>query len=115
MLPLLMIPFVATFASPVSSGQHAVAYGVIAAVATGYGIVLARRFGAAAVVEGQRVREADILRVELHQPIGSPAFVLLVWPAAPTVINANPKAIATIAATSLRIMADAQARLATLK
>jgi hypothetical protein len=58
MLPLLMIPFVATFASPVSSGQHAVAYGVIAAVATGYGIVLARRFGAAAVVEGQRARAA---------------------------------------------------------
>jgi hypothetical protein len=61
------------------------------------------------------ITKADILRVELHQPIGSPAFVLLVWPAAPTVINANPKAIATIAETSLRIMADAQARLATLK
>jgi hypothetical protein len=41
MLSLLMIPLVATFASPVSSGQHAVAYGIIAAVATGYGIVLA--------------------------------------------------------------------------
>jgi MFS family permease len=40
MHPLLMIPVVATFASPVPSGQHAVAYGVIAAVATGYGIVL---------------------------------------------------------------------------
>jgi MFS family permease len=65
MLPLLMIPFVATFASPVSSGQHAVAYGVIAAVATGYGIVLARRFGAAAVVEGQRVRAATATAVAL--------------------------------------------------
>jgi MFS family permease len=65
MLPLLMIPFVATFASPVSSGQHAVAYGVIAAVATGYGIVLARRFGAAAVVEGQRVRAAVATAVAL--------------------------------------------------
>jgi Fusaric acid resistance protein-like len=65
MLPLLMIPFVATFASPVSSGQHAVAYGVIAAVATGYGIVLARRFGAAAVVEGQRVRAATATVVAL--------------------------------------------------
>ena len=66
MLPLLMIPFVATFASPVSSGQHAVAYGVIAAVATGYGIVLARRFGAAAVVEGQRVRAAHRDRGGAH-------------------------------------------------
>lgn len=55
MLPLLMIPLVATFASPASSGQQAVVYGVIAAIATGYGIALARRFGAAAVVEGQRV------------------------------------------------------------
>jgi hypothetical protein len=55
----------ATFASPVSSGQHAVAYGVIAAVATGYGIVLARRFGAAAVVEGQQVRAATATVVAL--------------------------------------------------
>ena len=55
------------------------------------------------------ITKADILRVELHQPIGSPAFVLLVWPAAPTVTNANPKAIATIAATSLRIMAEYKA------
>jgi hypothetical protein len=42
-------------------------------------------------------------------------LVLLVWPAAPTVSNANPKAIATIAAATVRIMAEAQARLATLK
>ena len=55
MLPLLMIPLVATFASPAASGQQSVVYGVIAAVATGYGIALARRFGAAAVVEGQQV------------------------------------------------------------
>jgi len=41
-----------------------VAYGVIAAVATGYGIVLARRFGAAAV-EGQRVRAAHATVVAL--------------------------------------------------
>ena len=65
MLPLLMIPLVATFASPVSSGLHAVAYGVIAAVATGYGIVLVRRFGGAAVVEGQRVRAATATVVAL--------------------------------------------------
>ena len=65
MLPLLMIPLVATFANPVSSGLQAVVYGVIAAVATGYGIVLARRFGAAAVVEGQRVRAATATVVAL--------------------------------------------------
>jgi len=65
MHPLLMIPLVATFPSPVPSGQQAAAYGVIAAVATGYGIVLARRFGAAAVVEGQRVRAAHATVVAL--------------------------------------------------
>jgi len=65
MLPLLMIPFVATFANPVSSGQHALVYGVIAAVATGYGIAITHRFGGAAVVEGQRVLPAVATAVAL--------------------------------------------------
>jgi hypothetical protein len=52
---LLMLPFVATFASPVTSGRHAVAYGVIAGIATLYGVVLDRRFKAPGVVEGQRL------------------------------------------------------------
>ena len=30
--PLLMLPFIATFASPVSSGRHAVAYGIYAGI-----------------------------------------------------------------------------------
>jgi hypothetical protein len=66
------------------------------------------------VLASGSITKADMLRVELHQPIGSPAFVLLVWPAAPTVTNANMKAIATIAAATVRIMAEAQARLATV-
>ena len=52
---LLMLPFVATFASPVTSGRHAVVYGVITGIATLYGVVLARRFKAPSVVEGQRL------------------------------------------------------------
>jgi hypothetical protein len=52
---LLMLPFAATFASPVSSGRHAVAYGVFAGIGLLYGVVLARRFKAREVVEGQRV------------------------------------------------------------
>ena len=51
---LLMVPFAATFVTPVSTGTDAVIYGAIVAIATGYGIVLARRFGAPAVVEGDR-------------------------------------------------------------
>jgi Fusaric acid resistance protein-like len=52
---LLMIPFAETFAAPTESGRDALAYGVIVALGALYGIVLARRFGAAPVVEGQRL------------------------------------------------------------
>ena len=51
---LLMVPYAATFVTPVSTGTDAVIYGAIAAIATGYGIVLARRFGAPPVLEGDR-------------------------------------------------------------
>jgi hypothetical protein len=56
-LPLLMVPFAATFVTPVSSGRDAVIYGAIVAIATLYGIVIARRFGAPAVVEGYRLSQ----------------------------------------------------------
>ena len=52
---LLMVPFAATFVTPVSSVKDAAIYGVIVATATGYGIVLARRFGAPEVVDGDRL------------------------------------------------------------
>jgi hypothetical protein len=48
---LLMVPYAATFVTPVSTGTDAVIYGAIVAIATGYGIILARRFGAPAVVD----------------------------------------------------------------
>jgi Fusaric acid resistance protein-like len=53
--PLLMVPFAATFPTPVASTRNAVVYGVIAGIATVYGIVLARRFGAPEVVDGDRL------------------------------------------------------------
>jgi uncharacterized membrane protein YccC len=49
-----MVPYAATFVTPVSSVKDAAIYGVIVALATGYGIVLARRFGAPEVVDGDR-------------------------------------------------------------
>lgn len=52
---LLMVPFAATFVLPVPSVTDAVIYGVIVGIATGYGIVLARRFGVPEVVEGDRL------------------------------------------------------------
>ena len=43
------------------------------------------------------------------------SFVLVVWPTGPSVTYANPTALANIAAAMVRLMAEAQARLATLK
>jgi hypothetical protein len=53
--PLLMVPYAATFVTPLSSVTNAVGYGVIVGIATLYGIVLAHRFGAPEVVEGDRL------------------------------------------------------------
>src|SRR5262245_34231849 len=64
-LPLLMVPFAATFPTPVSSGRHALAYGVITGIATLYGVVLARRFKASEIVEGQRVPAAQAVVVAI--------------------------------------------------
>ena len=52
---LLMLTFAATFPVATSSAKDAAAYGAIAAIATLYGVVAARRFQAPEVVEGQRV------------------------------------------------------------
>jgi hypothetical protein len=61
------------------------------------------------------ISKADTLRVELHRPSDNPAFVLMVWPAAPSVANSNPKALASIATSVVRILAEAQARLAKIR
>jgi MFS family permease len=52
--PLLMLPFTATFATALSSAEDAVIFGVVAAIGALYGVVLARRFGAPPVVDGER-------------------------------------------------------------
>ena len=52
---LLMLTFAATFPTATHSTRDAAAYGGIAAIATLYGVVLARRFKAPDVVEGQIV------------------------------------------------------------
>jgi hypothetical protein len=63
--PLMMVPLAATFATPVSSGRHAAAYGVIAGIAVLYGVVLARRFNVPEVVEGQRVSATQAVIVAI--------------------------------------------------
>ena len=52
--PTLMIPIAATFVTPVSTVVDAVIYGLILALGTLYGVAIARRFGAAAAVDGDR-------------------------------------------------------------
>ena len=52
---LLIGPYAATFVTPVSSATDAVIYGVIVAIATLYSIVIARRFSAPEVVDGDHL------------------------------------------------------------
>jgi hypothetical protein len=65
--PLLMLPFAATFVTPLSSTENAVIFGVISAIGALYGTVIARRFGAPQVVEGE------------HQPPPAAAGVAIVF------------------------------------
>jgi integrase len=53
--PLLMVPYAATFVSPATSARDAVIYGVVVGIGTLYGIVIARRFGAPDVADGQHL------------------------------------------------------------
>ena len=68
--PLLMLAFAATFPVATSSASHATAYGAMAAMATLYGVVLARRFRAPEVVEGQRVSLPVALAVAVVFGVG---------------------------------------------
>ena len=82
---LLMVPYAATFVVQVDSGTDAAIYGVIAAIATLYGVVLARRFGAPEVVEGDRLSPpiAAAIPVAIADPsagvlaaVGTIAFIV---------------------------------------
>jgi len=66
------------------------------------------------VAEGA-ITMADRLTVQLVRPSDSPHVVLLVWSAAPTATHASPKALANVAAAIVRLMAEAQAQLATIR
>ena len=50
--PLLMVPFAATFVTPVSTAKDGVIYGVVVAIAALYGVVIMRRFSTPDVVDG---------------------------------------------------------------
>jgi hypothetical protein len=75
--PLLMLPFAATFATALSSAEDAVIFGVIAAIGTLYGVVIARRFGAPPVVEGERVplSQATVAAIVFGIALGGAAAI----------------------------------------
>jgi hypothetical protein len=62
-----------------------------------------------------RITKADLLTIELHQSTDTPAVVLLRWPAAASVVDPNPKALAAVAASMVRTLAEAQAKLARIR
>ena len=64
------------------------------------------------VLASGQVTRADRLTIELHQPTDNPPVIMINWPLAPSVTDPNPKALASIATSIVRILAEAQARLA---
>jgi hypothetical protein len=56
-----------------------------------------------------RITNSDVVRVEYVKPDSNPPVILINWPPQPSVIEPNPKALAAIATSVVRIMAEAQA------
>ena len=62
-----------------------------------------------------QLNKCDQLDVELHRPADLPAFMLIKWPAAPSVVAPTPKAIANLTAALVRTLAEAQSKLAAIR
>ena len=59
-----------------------------------------------------QVTQADRLTIELHRPTGNPPAILIKWPTQPSITSTDPKALASVATSVVRVLAEAQARLA---
>jgi hypothetical protein len=64
------------------------------------------------VLADNLITRHDRFMVELFKPAGSPAFILLQWPAAASVVAADPAALAAVARALVSALARAQAKLA---
>jgi hypothetical protein len=60
-------------------------------------------------------RSGNHLSIQLHRPADSPSFVIVVWPAKPSVTAPTPKALAALAAAMVRTLAEAQTELAKIR
>jgi hypothetical protein len=67
------------------------------------------------VLASGQVTRVDRLTIELHQPTGSPPAILIKWPTQSSVTSTDPKGLASVAASVVRVMAEAQARLAKIR
>jgi hypothetical protein len=67
------------------------------------------------LASGAITTSGDLIRVELIQPTGSPPAVLIIWPAAPSVTRTDPQGLASVAASVVRVLARAQARLTRIR
>jgi hypothetical protein len=62
-----------------------------------------------------QLNSSDQLEVELHRPADLPAFVLIKWPTAASVVAPTPKAIANLTTAVVRTLAEAQSKLAAIR
>jgi hypothetical protein len=64
------------------------------------------------VLDADQITRADRLTIELVRPPDMPAAVLIKWPPARSVVEPNPKALASVAASVVQVPGEAQAALA---
>jgi hypothetical protein len=62
-----------------------------------------------------QITRSDMITIELVDASETPPAVLIHWPPKPSVVAPSPKAITKVAASVVRVLAEGQARLATIR
>jgi hypothetical protein len=62
-----------------------------------------------------QITRSDMITIELVDASETLPAVLIHWPSKPSVVAPSPKAIAKVAASAVRVLAEGQARLATIR
>ena len=62
-----------------------------------------------------QLNKSDQLEIELHRPADLPAFVLVKWPAAPSVASADDDSFDRLVAAVYRVLADARTTLSRIR
>ena len=65
------------------------------------------------ILATDQINAADSLTVELHEPLDLPPVILIIWPPAPTVTDTRK--LGAVANAVVAVMAEARARLATIR